>query len=128
MPFVDPSRRAVNATAAQQVARPKLSVIRVDNGDGSYSYYQQVYLAGTTSVNVEFDGESPQTDSYTDQDDETHVIPTYKLRLGKEGQDGGLVSSENPIPSTDSDVRELLQGIHEELEIIRTLLVSELGD
>ena len=112
MPYVDPSRRVVDATAAQQVARPKMSVIRVDNGDGTYSYYQQVYLANPTAItgpiDVTIGGEEQQVDTVG-----SDTIPTFKLRLGEEGRDGGLVSAENPVPTRDDELLSLTRQNHE---------------
>lgn len=118
MPYVDPSRRAVEATAAQQVARPKLSVVRVDNGDGTYSYYQQVYLANPTAitgpVDVVIDGETPQADSLPDGS----TVLALKLRLGLAGADDGYVARQNPMPTRDSETQMLLLRVVELLEVL----------
>ena len=116
MVWVDPSRRAVEveseADIAAQAERPKLSVIRVDNGDGTYSYYQQVYLANPTAITGPIDvtvgGAEQQVDSVG-----SATIPTFKLRLGEEGRDGGLVSTENPVPTRDDELLALTRANHE---------------
>lgn len=118
MPHVDASRRVVEATAAQQVARPKMSVIRVDNGDGTYSYYQQVYLANpsaiTGPVDVTIDGEAPQADSLPDGS----TVLALKLRLGIAGADDGYVARQNPLPMSDNVTQKLLVRVVELLEVL----------
>lgn len=118
MPHVDASRRVVDATAAQQAARPKLGVQQVDNGDGTYSYFPIVYVNGTTTVggavDVTIDGEVPETDSLPDGS----TVPAFKFRLGLEGADDGYVARTNPMPTRDSETQELLLRVVELLEVL----------
>jgi hypothetical protein len=118
MPHVDASRRVVEATSEQQVARPKLAVLQVDNGDGTFSYYQQVYLANPTAivgpVDVTIGGADPQVDTVNEE-----VIPVYKMRLGGAGVDDRLVDDGNPVPTKDE---RLFAAIERQSELLERIL------
>ena len=123
MTWVDPSQRAVEATDAEQATRPKLSVLRVDNGDGTYSYYQQVALQSAVTIDAAVDvtvgGEELQTDTVEDA-----TILVAKLRMGVEGQDGGLVDDENPMATKNDPLLEATLRNGELLEAILDALTA----
>ena len=74
MPYVDPSRRVVPVETDEEIAaqaeRPKLEVYQLDNGDGTFSYFQKVYLANepviSGEVSLVVDGEAPDADTLPD--------------------------------------------------------------
>lgn len=120
MPYVDPARRAVDATDEQQVARPKLAVFRVDNGDGTFSYYQGVYVASASVVSVAgivdvtIGGASPQVDTVNDE-----AVPVSKMRLGAAGIDDRLVDDANPLPMKDE---RLFDAIERQSNLLERIL------
>ena len=122
MPYVDPSRRVVpvetEAEIAAQAARPKLEVYQLDNGDGTFSYFQKVYLANepviSGEVSLVVDGEAPDADTLPDGT----PVPGTKLRLGIAGADDGYVARANPMPSSDNDTHMLLVRVVGLLELL----------
>jgi len=133
MPWVDPSRRAIEATAAEQVARPKMAIAQVDNGDGTFSYYHLVALAAGTEVSVSggvevtLGGATPDVDASTDALGVVHTAQVVKLRLGGAGVDDGLVSEANPVPTESKTTNELLVTAIEELRLVQSLLLQLLS-
>ena len=127
MVWVDPSHRAVEVATAEEIAaqavRPKLSVIRVDNGDGTFSYYQQIYLANPTAIagpiDVTIGGVAPQVDTVNGE-----AVPTYKLRLGAAGVDDRLVDGANPVPTRNDELAALMRRNNELLEFLLEALTD----
>lgn len=127
MPYVDPSRRVVLATDADQAAgRPKVTVEVIDNGDGSFSYAPHVWALNPVtidgSVEVTFGGATPESDAYTDALGASRAAQVVKLRLGNAGLDEGLVSASNPVPTSEPNVAAVLVEILDELKEMRLLM------
>lgn len=135
MVWVDPSHRAVELDTPEKVAaqaeRPKLAIVRVDNGDGTFSYYQAVHLANPEAIvgpfEVTIGGATPSTDSIIGADGAERTVLEAKIRLGAEGRNDGLVDERNPLPMADADTRTLLAEILGELREMNVRLAALTG-
>lgn len=124
MTWVDGSRRAFDATDAQQTARPKLTLELVDNGDGTFSYASHVYVKNTLTVGGTVDVTLGGVDADADTLQNDSAVQVVKLRLGRAGVDDGLVSEDTPVPTQDDRVVSLLM---ENNELLRALLEEITG-